>query len=72
MALLNRLDESPDSRFTMEQIWPEKKLDCRKSEVWNYLKMLDHVRNEIDSYLFSVEFYTEENPDAWQDWEKNN
>ena len=72
MSFLHRLDGSSNSRFTMEQLWPEKKLDCRKSDVWNYLKMLDHVRNEIDSYLFSVEFYTEDNPDAWQDWEKNN
>ena len=72
MSLLNRLDRSSNSRSTMEQLWPEKKLDCRKSEVWKYLKMLDHVRNKIDSYLFSVDFYTEDNPDAWQDWEKTN
>ena len=72
MALLNRLGESSNSRFTAEQIWPEKKLDYRKSEVWNFLKMLDHVRDTIDAYLYSVEFYTEDNADAWQEWEKNN
>ena len=72
MFLLNRLDGSPNSRFTMEQLWPEKKLDCRKSEFWTYLKMLEHVRSEIERYLNEVECTTVDNPEAWQDWEKNN
>ena len=72
MALLNRLDEGAHARFTMEQTWPDKKLDCRKSEVWNYLKMLDHVRSEIEAYLNAVEFTTVDTPEAWQEWEKNN
>ena len=71
MSLLARLDESAFTRFTMKQIWADPKLDCRKSEVWNYLKLLDRVRAEIEAYLNSIEFTTVDNPDAWQDCEKN-
>ena len=72
MSLLSRLDESAHTRFTMKQIWEGPKLDCRKSEVWNYLKLLDHVRAQIEAYLNSIEFTTMDSPEAWQDWEKNN
>ena len=67
MALLGRLDEGSHTRFTMNQIWPKVKLDCRKSEVWNYLKLLDHVRSQISAPLSEVEA-----DDSWQDREKNN
>ena len=72
MALLARLGEGAYTRFTMKQIWPDQKLDCRKSEVWNYLKMLNHVRAEIEAYLNPVEVRTVDNPEARHEWEKNN
>ena len=72
VALLARLDEGAYTRFTMKQIWSDQKLDCRKSEVWNYLKLLNHARAEIEAYLNSVEFTTVDNPEAWHEWEQNN
>ena len=72
MNLLSRLDESAVTRFTAKQSWADPKLGCRKCEVWNYLKSSNHVCEEIEAYLNSIEFTTMDNPDAWQDWEKNN
>ena len=54
-------------RFSAEQVWCDPKLDCRKSEVWNYLKMLNHVREQIEAYLTSIEFL-----ENWEEFEKNN
>ena len=53
MALLGRLVEGSHTRFTMAQTWPDEEANCRKSEVWNYLKSLNHVRAEIEAYLNS-------------------
>ena len=67
MSLLSRLDEGAVTRCTAKQVWEDPKPDCRKSEVWNYLKLSNHVREEIEAYLTSIEFL-----DTWEDYEKNN
>ena len=67
MGLLSRLDDTAVTRFSGKQVWCEPKLDCRKSEVWDYLKLLNHVREEIEAYLTAIEFLA-----TWEDYEKNN